>query len=149
MSMTEDETDDEASGDFVDTDDFLASIGASPTVITFDVDLTGASYHSITGMAGAMVEVEEGKEQDEEGEGAEASSWDGEGVEAEEGGVRASAILAVIGSMGFEKEVDWLEDVILKVDSMGLEEREEWRVVVAKRLAQLEAKGSGLEGKEE
>ena len=63
---------------------------------------------------------------------------------AEEGGV-----LAEIGTMGFEKEVDWLEDVILKVDSMGLEEREEWRVVVAKRLAQLEAKGSGLEGKEE
>ena len=63
MSMTEDETDDEASGDFVDTDDFLASIGASPTVITFDMDLTAgsASYHSITGMVGAMVEVEEGK----------------------------------------------------------------------------------------
>ena len=30
-----------------------------------------------------------------------------------------------------------------------LEEMEEWKVVVTKRLAQLEAKGSGLGGKEE
>ena len=114
---------------------FLPSIGTNPTVI-----------------ASAMVAVEEMKEeeeQDEEGKsvGEEVSSCESEGVLAEEGGDWASAILAEIDSMGFEEEVDWLQDMILKVGSMGLEEMEEWKVIGAKRLAQLEVKGRGLEGK--
>ena len=130
-SVTEEETEDEAS------DAFLPSIGTNPTVI-----------------ASAMVAVEEMKEeeeQDEEGKsvGEEVSSCESEGVLAEEGGDWASAILAEIDSMGFEEEVDWLQDMILKVGSMGLEEMEEWKVIGAKRLAQLEVKGRGLEGQKE